>query len=142
MSPGAGDGIAVVGDLPDGTHRSIERMLAHQNPASVHAAASSPLMFLPEGDPPRDGLLIGGTIEELPALLQHAKAAAAMYGGRAYMTLAVTRDHEADPLAEFLEAVGEGSTPLVMQFDGALRGAGVPPREVAASQHFVAASWF
>ena len=80
----------------------VERL----NPASVHDASVNPLMVLPEGAPPRDGVLIAGAPGELDRLAPHARAALGIYGGRTLVTLALALDHEADPLAEFPRGAG------------------------------------
>ena len=101
LVPGAGDGLAVIGDL-DGVRRlSVERMLERLNPASVHGASVNPLMVLPPEAPPRDGVLIAGAPRELDRLVQHARAALGIYGGRTLVTLALALEHETDPLASF-----------------------------------------
>ncbi len=142
LIPGAGDGIAVLGEVEGLAHPSIDRMLAQQRPASVHAAASNPLMVLPNGAPPRDGVLIAGAPAELPLLLPHARATMAMYGGRVPVTLALALREDVDPLAELHAALDADEPPLVLELDGALRRAGIPSRGTVVAQRFVAASWF
>lgn len=142
LIPGAGDGLAVIGDVGGAGRSSVERMLARLNPASVHAASVNPLMVLPEGAPPRDGVLIVGAPGELDRLALHARAALGIYGGRTLVTLVLAREHEADPLAEFRAALdGSAETPT-MRLDATLRQSGIPARGVATAPRFVAASWF
>ena len=57
LVPGAGDGLAVIGDVDGAGRPSVERMLARLNPASLHHASVNPLMVLPPDAPPRDGVL-------------------------------------------------------------------------------------
>ena len=142
LIPGAGDGLAVIGDIGGAGRASVERMLDRLNPASVHAAYVNPLMVLPEGSPPRDGVLIAGAPRDLERLAPHARAALGVYGGRTPVTLALALDDEADPLAEFHAALAEDDPTLTMRLDGALRRAGIPPRGVVTAARFVAASWF
>ena len=142
LIPGAGDGLAVVGDIRGAGRASVERMLDRLNPVSVHAASSNPLMVLPESAPPRDGVFIAGAPGELDRLAPHARAALGIYGGRTPVTLALALEHEADPLAEFHAALdGSDQTPT-MRLDEVLRRSGIAPRGVVTATRFVAASWF
>ena len=142
LIPGAGDGLAVIGDIGGAGRASIERMLARLNPASVHDASVNPLMLLPPDAPPRDGVLIAGAPGELDRLAPHARAALGIYGGRTLVTLALASEDEADPLAEFHAALDAAEPPVTMQLDAALRQAGIPARGVVTARRFVAASWF
>ena len=142
LIPGAGDGLAVIGDIGGAGRASVERMLARLNPASVHDASVNPLMLLPPGAPPRDGVLIAGAPGELDRLAPHARAALGIYGGRTLVTLALALEDEADPLAEFHAALDAAEPPVTMQLDAALRQAGIPARGVVTARRFVAASWF
>ena len=142
LVPGAGDGLAVIGDL-DGVGRlSVERMLERLNPATVHGASVNPLMVLPPEAPPRDGVLIAGAPRELDRLVQHARAALGIYGSRTLVTLALALEHETDPLAEFHAALDAAEPPLTMRLDDALRRSGIASRGVVTAPRFVAASWF
>ena len=142
LIPGAGDGLAVVGDVDGAGRTSVERMLDRLNPVSVHAASANPLMVLPESAPPRDGVLIAGAPAELDRLVPHARAALGIYGGRTPVTLALTREHEGDPLAEFHAALDGSEQTLTMQLDQALRRLGIAARGIITARRFVAASWF
>ncbi|MCY3912026.1 MAG: DUF402 domain-containing protein [Chloroflexi bacterium] len=142
LIPGAGDGLAVIGDVGGAGRSSVERMVARLNPASLHDASANPLMVLPEGQPPRDGVLIAGAPQELDRLVPHARAALGIYGGRTLVTLALAREQEVDPLAEFHAALDGSEAALTMQLDAALRQSGIPARGVATARRFVAASWF
>ena len=142
LIPGAGDGLAVIGDIGGAGRASVERMLDRLNPVSVHAASANPLMVLPEDAPPRDGVLVAGAPGELDRLAPHARAALGIYGGRAPVTLALALEDEADPLAEFHAALDAPERPLTMQLDRVLRQSGIPPRGVVTAARFVAASWF
>ena len=142
LIPGAGDGLAVIGHVAGAGRASVERMLDRQNPVSVHAASANPLMVLPESAPPRDGVLIAGAPGELDRLAPHARAALGIYGGRTPVTLALTREHEGDPLAEFHAALDGSDLTPTMRLDEALRRQGIAPRGVVTAARFVAASWF
>lgn len=142
LIPGAGDGLAVVGAVDGAGRASVERMLDRLNPVSVHAASVNPLMVLPESAPPRDGVLVAGALGELDRLVPHARAALGIYGGRTPVTLALTREHEGDPLAEFHAALDGTEETLTMRLDEALRQVGIAPRGVVTTRHLVAASWF
>ena len=142
LIPGAGDGLAVIGNVVGAGRSSVERMLARLNPASVHDASVNPLMVLPEGAPPRDGVLIAGAPQELDRLVPHARAALGIYGGRMLVTLALALENEADPLAEFHAALDGSEQTLTMQLDKALRRLGIAPRGIVTAPRFVAASWF
>lgn len=142
LIPGTGDGLAVIGDVVGAGRASIERMVARLNPASVHDASVNPLMVLPEGAPPRDGVLIAGASGELDRLALHARAALGIYGGRTLVTLVLAREHEVDPLAEFHAALDGSEEALTMRLDAALRQLGIPSRGIIAARRFVAASWF
>ena len=142
LIPGAGDGLAVVGGVAGAGRASVERMLDRLNPVSVHAASANPLMVLPESAPPRDGVLIAGAPGELDRLVPHARAALGIYGGRTPVTLALTREHEWDPLAEFHAALDGSEETLTMQLDEALRQSSIAARGVVTAGRFVAASWF
>ncbi len=142
LIPGAGDGLAVIGDMRGAGRASVERMLARLNPASVHAASVNPLMVLPEGAPPRDGVLIAGAPGDMGRLVPHARAALGIYGGRAPVTLALVLEEDADPLAEFHAALDAPQSSLIMHLDQALRQSGIPARGVVTAARFVAASWF
>lgn len=142
LIPGAGDGLAVIGEVLGAGRSSVERMLARLNPASVHDAFVNPLMVLPEGAPPRDGVLIAGAPRDLDRLVPHARAALGIYGGRTPVTLALAREREVDPLAEFHAALDGSEASLTMRLDAALRRAGIAARGVVTTPRFVAASWF
>lgn len=142
LIPGAGDGLAVIGDVDGAGRSSVERMLDRLDPVSVHAASANPLMVLPESAPPRDGVLIAGAPDELDRLVPHARAALGIYGGRTLVTLALALEDEADPLAEFHAALDESEQTLTMQLDKALRRLGIPSRGIVTVPRFVAASWF
>lgn len=142
LVPGVGDGLAVIGDIGGAGRASIERMLTRLNPASLHDASVNPLMALPEGAPPRDGVLIVGAPGELDRLALHARAALGIYGGRTLVTLALALEYEVDPLAEFQAALDEPDESLTMHLDAALRRAGTPSRGIVTARRFVAASWF
>ena len=142
LIPGAGDGLAVIGDIGGAGRACVERMVARLNPASVHDAFVNPLMALPEGAPPRDGVLIAGAPRDLDRLVLHAQAALGIYGGRAPVTLALVLEEDADPLAEFHAALDGSDESLTMRLDAELRQSGTPPRGVVTAARFVAASWF
>jgi len=142
LIPGAGDGLAVIGGIGGAGRASVERMLDRLNPASVHDASVNPLMLLPPGAPPRDGVLIAGAPDELDRLAPHARAALGIYGGRTLVTLALALEDEADPLVEFTAALDAAEPPVTMQLDAALRQAGIPARGIVTARRFVAASWF
>lgn len=142
LIPGAGDGLAVIGDVGGAGRACVERMVARLNPASVHDAFVNPLMVLPEGAPPRDGVLIAGAPGDLDRLVPHARAALGIYGGRAPVTLALALERQADPLAEFHAALDGSEESLTMRLDAALRQSGIPARGVVTAARFVAASWF
>ncbi|MCY4115041.1 MAG: DUF402 domain-containing protein [Chloroflexi bacterium] len=142
LIPGAGDGLAVVGELDGAGRTSLERMFARLNPASVHDAFVNPLMVLPPDAPPRDGVLIAGAPGELDRLVPHARAALGIYGGRTLVTLALAREHEMEPLAEFHAALDGSDEALTMRLDAALRLSGIAARGVVTAPRFVAASWF
>ena len=142
LIPGAGDGLAVIGDVGGAGRSSVERMLVRLNPASLHDASANPLMVLPDGAPPRDGVLIVGAPRDLDRLVPHARAALGIYGGRTLVTLALALEHEVDPLAEFHAALDGSEETLTLQLDAALRRLGIASRGVVTAPRFVAASWF
>ncbi len=142
LIPGVGDGLTVIGDIDGAGRLSVERMLARLNPASLHDASVNPLMVLPPDAPPRDGVLIAGAPRELDRLVQHARAALGIYGGRTLVTLVLALEHEADPLAELDAALAAVDQTLTMRLDDALRQSGIPSRGVVTAARFVAASWF
>ena len=142
LIPGAGDGLAVIGDVDGAGRSSVERMLARLNPVSVYDASTNPLMVLPPDAPPRDGVLVAGALRELDRLVLHARAALGIYGGRTPVTLVLGLDHETDPLAEFQAALDADEQLLSVRLDDALRQAGIPSRGVVTATRFVAASWF
>jgi protein associated with RNAse G/E len=142
LIPGAGDGLAVIGDIGGAGRASVERMVARLNPVSVHDASVNPLMALPPDAPPRDGVLIAGAPRDLVRLVPHARAALGIYGGRVPVTLALALDRETDPLAELHAALDESERTLTMRLDGELRRSGIPSRGIVTAARFVAASWF
>ena len=142
LIPGTGDGLAVIGDIGGAGRASVERMVERLNPASVHDASANPLMVLPPDAPPRDGVLIAGAPGELDHLALHARAALGIYGGRTLVTLALAREHEVDPLAEFHAALDGSEETLTMHLDTALRRSGIAARGIVTAACFVAASWF
>ena len=142
LIPGAGDGLAVIGDVDGEGRSSVERMLTRLNPISVHDASTNPLMVLPPDAPPRDGVLVVGSLREIDRLVQHARAALGIYGGRTPVTLALVLEHEADPLEEFHAALDCDEQLHSMRLDDALRQSGIPSRGVVTAARFVAASWF
>ena len=132
----------MIGDVVGAGHASVKRMLACLNPASVHNASVNPLMVLPEGAPPRDGVLIAGAPGELDRLALHARAALGIYGGRTLVTLALALEGEADPLTEFHAALDGSEKTLTMKLDKALRRLGIAPRGIVTAPRFVSASWY
>ena len=132
----------MIGDVDGAGRSSVERMLARLNPISVHDASTNPLMVLPPDAPPRDGVLVAGAPRELDRLVQHARAALGIYGGRTPVTLALVLEHEADPLEEFHAALDCDEQLHSMRLDDALRQSGIPSRGVVTAARFVAASWF
>ena len=144
LIPGAGDGLAVIGDVDGVGRSSVERMLTRLKPISVHDASTNPLMVLPPDAPPRDGVLVAGALRELDRLVQHfARAALGIYGGRTPVTLAylcwsTRRTRWRNSTRRWIADEQLHS----MRLDDALRQSGIPSRGVVTAARFVAASWF
>ena len=144
MSKGAGDGMALVGSQFGAfAARTAERILNKLDPADTFAVGSGLMSIMSERAPPRDGVLVMGSTEELDVLVR-ATAALLHWSAGCRAVMVLTSDRERDPLDDLARAMAADrrSPPLSVQLEAALTKAGIPPRRVSSAATHVAAVWF
>ena len=142
LAPGAGDGLAAVGEAAQSSQPEVvERVLETGGPSTLTGLGAGALMGLAEAAPPRDGVTVLVAEPELAAGLESVRFLLQVWGPGLHVRLVQVRDEPMDVRAEFETALRhpEGSPTLRL---AAALAKGLPnPRGFLTTSGFLAAVW-
>ena len=142
LSPGAGDGLAAVGEAAQARQPDVvERVLDTGGPSALMGLGAGALMGLAEAAPPRDGVTVLVAERELAAGLESVRFLLQIWGPGLHVRLVLVREAPMNVRAEFDAALRRPERSATMRLAGALAKGLPPPRGFLTAAGFVAAVW-